>query len=1045
MPVSPICNLAYVAAFIFVASCTLAAPVTRLTTDYLTNPVGTDSLKPGFSWQMNSVRRGAAQTAYQVQVATSKALLIAGRPNMWDSGKVRSAQSIAVVYAGKPLRSRTAYYWHVRVCDETGAVWEFSKPALFETAILKQSEWSGQWISCATDGGNGYHSQYGASPDDTKWVQIDLGRPTKFSEIVLYPARPYNFQRDVPGFGFPIRYRIDASDNADMQPCRTISDRQADDQPNPGADPVRIAVSEQPARYIRLTAIRLDQPTGTQPELALAEMQILNSKGRNVALGAAVKALDSIEDFGWAATKLTDGQCVSKESVECSPILRHEFDIAKPISRARAYVTGLGYYELRINGSKVGDRVLDPARTEFSKRVCYSTYDVTSMLKHGRNCAGAMLGRGWWNEAPRFLLQLVVDYADGSTQKIITDGSWKWTSGPVLENSLYNGEVFDARKEPMGWDKPGFVDKSWQSASVVKAPDVMLSAQMMQPIRVVETLSPRTITSPKPGVYVVDFGQNVSGWCRIKATAAAGARITMRYAELLYPDGTVNQENLRSARATDVYTTRGEGAETYEPRFTYHGFRYVQVEGYPGELKKDDIRSRLVCTDLAPRGSFACSNDLLNHIQHNAFWGERTNFHSIPTDCPQRDERQGWMGDAWMSSDAMYHNFDMAAAYINFLRDISDDEGADGAVPDTVPHVWGSQPGDPMWSAAYPAILWETYLYTGDKRVLAQYFDGAKRSVDYLGRESQGGIVSRNIYGDWIAVQGTPGDLISTGTYCWLAGLISDIAHALGAPYGDPRSDIAKAFNTRFFDSATGSYGNGSQFSNAFPLYLGIVPQDKKSVVVKNLISDIEKRDNHLSTGFIGTPFMLDALAEQGHADVAYKIVSQDTYPGWGYMVKNGATTTWELWELKTGNGMNSHNHPALGFISSWFYQMLGGLNIDPAHPAWEHFTVKPYVLGDLKWAKASVDTLRGRVASEWRLTDKGIALTVNVPANSSASIYIPKLGKKDCLVREGKYTLWRDGEIVSGTQGIRAGCDQGDWIRFDVTAGQYSFSLTAP
>ena len=1030
------------------AVCAAAASPCNLSTDYLSAPMGADSAQPSLSWQMSASRRGAMQTAYQIQVATSTKLLDAGRPDMWDSGRVKSRESVGVAYAGKSLKSRSAYFWRVRIWDERGVASEFSKPASFEMGLLDPSDWSARWVSCGAPGGNGYHAQFGASVDDAKWVRIDLGKPVRFASVVLYPARPYNFSRDEPGFGFPVRYRIEASDDADFASARTIADRASADQPNPGADPVAIPVGERTARYVRITAVKLDHPSGTQPLLALAEMEVLDTHGTNVAHGAEVRAMDSIEAAGWSIRQLTDGERVSHQPGDAGPILRREFEITRAIARARAYVTGLGYYELRINGRRVGDRVLDPPRTEYSKRVCYSTYDVTSLLAQGRNCAGAMLGRGWWSGSPRFLLQLEIEFTDGSSQTVTSDGSWKWASGPIIENSLYNGETFDARIDPRGWDKPGFDDTKWKAVAAIDSSSrVTLSAQMIQPIKVVETLPAKTITSPRAGVYVVDFGQNFSGWCRISLASPIGARVTLKHAELLYADGTVNQENLRSARATDVYVTRGVGAETYEPRFTYHGFRYVQIEGYPGKLAPSAIRGQVVHTALAPRGSFECSKELLNQIQRNCQWGERTNFHSIPTDCPQRDERQGWMGDAWMGADAMYRNFDMTPAYAKFLRDIADAEGAKGEVPDTVPHVWGGQPGDPMWSAAYPVILWRAYLHTGDKRILAEHYDGARRSVDLLAREAKDYIVSRNTYGDWIAVEGTPGDLVSTGTFCWLTGVVADMAEALGkgddaATYRALKARIGSAFNAKFLDVNAGTYGNGSQFSNAFPLYLGIVPPDKLDQITKRLVSDVEvKHKNHLSTGFIGTPFLLDALVGQRRADLAYNIVTQETYPGWGYMVKNGATTIWELWQLATGNGMNSHNHPALGFVSAWFSETLAGLAPDPKHAGWERFTVKPYVLGDLKWAKASIGTLRGKVASDWRLTGSGITLSVSVPANTAATVCVPKLGREDCAIREGKCIVWRGGKFTPA-EGITSARDIGDWIEFEVTSGQYSLNL---
>ena len=869
----------------FAAGAADAAPAGKLTTEYLHNPLGIDASRPGFSWRMESPRRGALQTAYQVQVATSEALLYSGKPDMWDSGRVVSRRSVAVPYDGKPLRSRTAYYWRVRLWDGGGAG-RFSMPGTFETALLDKNDWKARWLS------------------------VD---------------------------------------------CETVS-----------------------------------------------------------------------------------------------PLLRREFSVTKPIARARAYVTGLGYYELYINGRKVGDRVLDPPRTDFPKRVCYSAYDVKDYLVKGRNCASAMLGHGWWGERPRFLLQIEIEYVDGSRQTVISDGDWRWAEGPIRENSLYHGETFDARLDPRGWDRPGFDDSAWKPVSAIDAPNVVLSAESIQPIEVVETLPARAITSPKPGIWVVDFGQNFSGWCRLTVPAPIGTRVTLRHAEVLHGDGTVNQDNLRSARATDTCITRGVGAETYEPRFTYHGFRYVQIEGYPGRPAPKAIQGRVVCTALQPRGTFECSNGLLNQIQRSCWWGERTNFHSIPTDCPQRDERQGWMGDAWVSSLAMCYNFDMSAAYAKFLRDIADSQREDGAVPDTVPQVWGNKPGDPMWSAAYPMILWQTYVHTGDRRILAEHYQGARRSVEVLRREAQDYIVSRNDYADWIAVEPTPKELVSTSAFCWLAGVIADMADVLGKgedarAYRDLRASIAAAFNARFYNPETGSYGNSSQCSNALPLYLGIVPADKRDRVLKSLVESIEvKHNGHLSTGFVGTPFLLDTLVRVGRADLAYRIVSQPTYPGWGYMVNNGATTIWELWQLATGNAMNSHNHPALGFVSGWFYRILAGLEPDPRRPGWERFTVRPHVLGDLSWARASVDTVRGRVESDWRLTESGIVLSVTVPANSAATVCVPTLGKKHCVVKESGSIVWKDGVFQPTVEGVRNARAKDGWIEFEVTSGNYVFELAA-
>ncbi len=1024
--------------------------VTGLRTEYLRDALGIDVRDPGFSWRLESSRRGVFQTAYQVQVATSEKLLSSGKPDMWDSGRVRSSRCVQVRYDGKPLTSRTAYFWRVRVWDEKDAASGYSSPGTFETALLDQAEWKGSWVLArGAGGGNGYHSQFADSVDTPKWVQVDLGKPRRFTTVVLYHARPYNWKRDVPGFGFPVRYRILASDEADFASFRVIADRTSEDQGVLPIIPVSVPVGEQTARYVRIVATRLQHPEDTRPLFALAEVEVLDAQSHNLALDAPVTALDSIEESGWGKAQLTDGGRVSREPGGSGQMLRKEFVLTKPVERARAYVTGLGYCELRINGQKVGDHVLDPPYTSFEKRVYYSTYDVTKLLRQGANCAGAMLGQGWWRRQPQFRLMLDVTYSDGTSETIVSDGEWRYASGPITENSIYNGETYDARLELAGWDMPGFDDSRWEPVAVVDNFSPILSAQMIQPIKVTQTLKPKTATSPKPGVYVYDFGQNFSGWCRLSVKGPEGTSVKMRFAELIYPDGTVNQENLRSARATDTYTLKGQGTEVYEPRFTYHGFRYVQLEGFPGKPDLKAIEGRVVHTSFEQHGSFECSNELINKIQHACEWGERSNFHSVPTDCPQRDERQGWMGDAWVSAYAMLYNFDMPPAYSKFLQDMMDAQGEDGRIPDTVPHVWGSNPGDPMWSIAYPMVLWQTYRHTGDKALLQKHYDRIKLYVESLRKEAGDSyLITRNNYADWIAVEGTPKELISTGAFCLTASTLADMADALGLSeearqYRDLRDKVGAAFNARFYDQKSGVYGNGSQLSYAMPLYLGIVPPDRHKAAIDALVKEIEKHKGHLSTGFVGTPFLMDVLLREGRADLAYTIATQPDYPGWGYMIANGATTIWELWELKTGNAMNSHNHPALGFVSGWFYEALAGVAPEPRSPGWESIVIKPHVVGDLKWAKASISTVRGKVASEWRLTDKGVRLAVTIPPGSTAMVHVPKAGKTAPQITEGGKLVWRDGIGVKGMNGVHGGRDEGDWIAYEVGSGSYVFELT--
>lgn len=1008
------------------------------------NPLGIDTPTPRVSWQFVQEGRNRSQSAYEVQVGTKTSEL--GRKNAWSSGRMPSSLTINIPLQGIRFLSGTRYYWRVKVWDAAGIQSEWSEIAWFETALLSQSEWKGEWITCIT-GGNGYHSQVAAAQDDAKWVQIDLGEPTSISRIALHPARPYNWQEDVPGFGFPIRYRIDASDDPEFREPIVLADRSDEDQPNPAENAVILDFPAVKARYVRLTATKLYVYTHVGFIFALADAEIMDSSGACISREKPVVALDSIEEHGWSKSKLTDGELRSGPPVTVAPMFRYEFDLAKKVTRARAYVAGLGYYELRLNSQRVGDRVLDVPYTTFDRRVLYSTYDVTDMLKTGRNAVGATLGRGWFKQPPRILLQINVEFADGTASAITTGEDWRRGLSPITSESLYHGETYDARLEQPGWDAPGFDDAGWDHAPVVPPPTRELSAQMIQPIRVVESLKPRSLTNPKEGVWVYDFGQNFSGWCRLKVSGPAGAEVTMKHAEWTHDDGTVNQENLRSARATDKYVLKGEGTEVWEPRFTYHGFRYVQIEGFPGKPSLGTLEGRVVHTSFESDGDFKCSNSLINQIHSNSRWGYRTNWHSIPTDCPQRDERQGWMADGHMTADMGFYNFDVAPAYTKWLQDMQDAQGEDGRIPDTVPHVWGSNPGDPMWASAYHFVAWDMYRHTGDRQLLARHYEGLKRYVDMLEREAGDDcIISRNNYGDWVGVVETPRDLISTGGFYRCSWLTARMAEILNKPRDVRAYDrlcrrIAEAFNARFFNTETNNYGNGSQYSNAWPLYLGIVPPDRHDVVVQNLVNNIRvSHKSHLSTGFLGARYLLEVLCNEGHADLAYTIVTQEDYPGWGFMIANGATTIWELWVKATGNGMNSANHPAFGFVDGWFYRALAGIQPDDMAGGFERFDIKPFVVGDLKEAKAEVNTVRGLVASHWRRSTDGLTLDVMIPANTVASVWVPKVGLADPEVKVGTTPVWRKGKLVRGTPGIHGALDAGDWVKLEVGSGEYSF-----
>lgn len=728
--------------------------------------------------------------------------------------------------------------------------------------------------------------------------------------------------------------------------------------------------------------------------------------------------------------------------------LRKEFSLRAAPVRARAYVAGLGYYELRINGRKVGDHVLDPAWTEYERRVLYAVYDVTGHLRQGANAIGVMLGEGWF-KARAAIVQIEIELPGGEKTRVISDATWKAADGPVVSDSIYHGETYDARKEMPGWDLPGFDEGRWRAVRLGTSPKGVLSAQLMPPIRVVGEILPLKMTNPKPGVYVYDLGQNISGWVRLRVRGPAGTTVILRHAELLYEDGTINVENLRSARATDTYILRGDPeGEVYEPRFTYHGFRYVELTGFPGTPKLDTVLGRVVHTDVAPAGGFSASKPLLNQIQRIVLWGTKTNLHSIPTDCDQRDERLGWLADAHLAAETAMLNFDMAAFYTNFLRSIRDSQAGDGSVGDTVPRGRRRGPADPAWGAAYPLLVLYMYQQYGDVRVVEEHFEGIRKWAEYLRSRSQDHIVSESKYGDWVSLERTPGSLVSTFYYYWSVDIVAKAAEILGKKeeaerYRALARQIAEAFHKRYYDPELRGYANGTQTANVLPLYLGIAPEELRRTLRGRLADEIVYYKNtRLTTGIIGTKYLFPVLTRLDRADLAYELATATGYPSWGYMIENGATTIWELWQNKTGPSMNSHNHPMFGSIGVWFYTALAGINVAEGGAGYRHIRIEPQVVRDLQYASGSLETLRGAVSSSWSRSNKALHLDVTVPVGSTAEVAIPKLGLRDVTVEESGRTVWQGGSYRPGAPGLTGARETDRAVVLQTGSGRYQFRL---
>jgi alpha-L-rhamnosidase len=706
-----------------------------------------------------------------------------------------------------------------------------------------------------------------------------------------------------------------------------------------------------------------------------------------------------------------------------SPYLRREFPLEKTVRRARLYATARGVYELSVNGTRVGEDVLAPGWTDYHRRVQYQTYDVTPLLAEGQNALGAVLGDGWfagfvgfdpkhrgalYGPRPQLLAQLNVEYEDGTTESLATEGSWRCATGPILFSDLLMGESYDARREMPGWAEPGFDDSGWYGVEVEEIEDTNLVAQPDEGIRVTEELETKTVTEPESGRYVFDLGRNMVGWVRLKVEGEAGTELILRHAEALNPDGTIYTTNLRSARATDRYVLGGDGEEIYEPRFTFHGFRYVEVTGYPGEPPPGALTGRVVHSATPPSGTFECSSRMVNKLQENIVWGQRGNFLSVPTDCPQRDERLGWMGDAQVFVRTASFNMDVAAFFEKWMTDVEDAQSPEGAFPDVAPLPRGSglidlRWGAPAWGDAGVIVPWTIYRTYDDTRIVERHYDAMARWMVYL-HEANPDLIRKNRmgnnYGDWLSPKGdhTPKHLLATAYWAYDAKLMAEMAEATGRnedarEYRDLNERIKAAFQAAYV-FPDGRIEGDTQTCYLLALHMSLLPEDLRSAAAEHLVKTIEREDWHLSTGFAGVGYLCPVLTEAGYAEVAYRLLGNETYPSWGYTIKNGATTIWERWDGWTQeNGfqspnMNSFNHYSLGSVGEWLYRCVAG--IDLGAPGYGRIVIRPRPGGNLTHASGAYDSVRGRISSSWKIEDNRFVLETLIPPNTTATVHVP-------------------------------------------------------
>lgn len=1049
--------------------------IKNLRCEYLENPMGIDILNPRLSWISKSAKRGQIQKAYQILVSSTQENLNNDIGDLWDSGKIDSDQSVHVVYKGEKLTSQMYCFWKVRTWDKDNKVSSWSNTATWSMGLLKLSDWRAKWIGKDTPG-NIPRNDFQFS----KWVWFPGGNPAeKTSPGTRYFRRTVIISKNKKIA--KAQYLITADNRFKLYVNGEVVGKGDNAKKEYKFDVSGLLhIGE---NILAVAATNRGPEDNGAGLIGVLRIEFLNGDTLIVPMDREWKTF-SEEISGWKNNKFDDsGWVVAQEIGDCgiepwgdifltevntrlpARMLRREFTISKKVKRAVAYICGLGFFELYINGEKVEDHVMDPGLTDYRKRSLYVTFDVTDQLTSGTNAIGAILGNGRFfaprtskHEGmrsygfPKLLLQMHIEYEDGSTQNIISDESWKFTTdGPIRTNNEYDGEEYDARMEQDGWNRQGFDDAEWQNAHLVEPPKGLLQAQMIDPMRVTETIKPVGITNPKLGIYIVDMGQAFYGTVQLKVNGTEGAKVVIRSAYNLKPDGTLKTEDNRGAICTDIYILKGKGDEIWQPKFKGQGYRYIEVTGFPGIPTVENFEGLVIHTDMENVGNFECSNPLLNKLFSNVRWGQRMYRRSVPLD-PDRDERQGWLGDPAKDAESDAYNFNVASFYAKWLHDIRLDQRESGELPDVSPTYYPYYNRTIVWPSVITIIPDWFYNFYGDKQILMDNYESIKKFILFISEYHQKSdfTVDKNMYGDWcdISTMGsgeidptgaTSGALISTSYYYNNVMITARIAKLLGKTedenyYANLAEKIKEGFNNRFFDSKTNTYESATQCSYVLPLAFGLVPPENKDLVIVNLVEDIMFRHNgHLSVGLIGMQWLMQVLSDIGHPEVAYTIATKTTRPGWGYMISKGATSIWERWDSDTrGPGMNSEGLLMLaGNLEAWFYQTLAGINYDKIEPGFKHIILRPEPVGDLTFVKADFKSIYGTIVSDWEIENNIFNWNITIPANTTATIYVPA---------NSKSSIHENGIFAAKSEGVKFVKRENNYAVYNISSGEYSF-----
>jgi len=751
---------------------------------------------------------------------------------------------------------------------------------------------------------------------------------------------------------------------------------------------------------------------------------------------------------------------------QASPMFRKQFSAEKKIKSATVFITAHGLYEAQINGHRVGVDYFTPGWTSYNKRLQYQEYDVTDLIKKGNNAIGLTLGSGWyrghlaWDNNKNIygkdislLLQLSITYTDGSVKTIVSDESWKSTTGSIISSSIYNGETIDDRLKKNGWTLPGYDDSKWSGVEIGDFTNENLIAAINEPATKHETFKPvKIITTPK-GEKVIDFGQNLVGWVMLKVKGDAGDTVIIQHAEVLDKQGNFYTANLRAAKATSTYILNGKGEEFFEPHFTYYGFRYIKVEGIKGDLNPDDFIAVAIYADMKPTGTFTSSNELINQLQHNIQWGQKGNFLNVPTDCPQRDERLGWTGDAQVFSRTASFNMNVNNFFDKWMKDVAADQFADGAVPHVIPNVLGPDGGGSTgWSDVATIVPWNMYLAYGDKKILEDQYASMKAWVEYMHHQSHDDLWNTGFhFGDWLFYIPTNNNdgrgtltnkyLIAQCFYAHSTQLLINAAKVLGKTedvetYSALLKRIKEAYMKEYV-TPNGRIISGTQTAYVLALNFDMLPEDLRKQTAERLVENIKSYDNHLTTGFLGTPYLCEVLTRFGYDSVAYKLLLQKTYPSWLYPVTMGATTIWERWDGEKPDstfedpGMNSFNHYAYGAIGDWMYRKMAGLDTYEDGVGYKHIKIKPHIGGGFTYASASLNTYYGNVSNSWKIENGNLLMDVEIPPNTTATVYVPAVNAESIKENE---------KILPAVESIKVKGNEDGYVVLELGSGIYHF-----